>query len=397
MRIYLNFLAVFFSCLTGCSDTAHSELNRIKYTVNSDQILCNGETLEIRGVVYVPGYPGYLPWDIETNLDLPAHLNTSIDQDIQNIKAMGANTVRLWGAPASVFEAIRNTGDLHILQTLWINTEQKDLLDPGFFSETTLYFRSVVDRIYKAYRNSSPPVVAYIVGNEISAVSLQSTILSYPENFSFVGNFLSSDSLTAPEYFLINLGDWLKTYIHDTYGDIPLVTYSNDIRTDELIDTPFLDFRSHNAYSYAIPYYLDSPQPGSVSGTLFQGWIEYLKKKFPGVPLLITETGLSVSPNATHVGPPNYGYGGNTESEQVNGLLQNLDDIQKSPSYCAGVVIHEYLDAWWKGGYDDSFSQDPEDIEEWFGLYRLERDSAWYKVVPRASVASITDIWTAAQ
>ena len=70
--------------------------------------------------------------------------------------------------------------------------------------------------------------------------------------------------------------------------------------------------------------------PGSDSGTLFQGWVEELKYLHPGVPLLITETGLSVSPNAANQGPPDYGYGGNTEAEQAAGILQNLSDIDSA-------------------------------------------------------------------
>ena len=37
----------------------------------------------------------------------------------------------------------------------------------------------------------------------------------------------------------------------------------------------------------------------------------------------------------------------------------------------AGVLVHEFLDAWWKTGYEDSLTQDPDDVEEWFGLIRL--------------------------
>jgi hypothetical protein len=120
-----------------------------------------------------------------------------------------------------------------------------------------------------------------------------------------------------------------------------------------------------------VPYYRPGTSPGSVSGTLLQGWIEELKSRFPDLPLLITETGLSVSPNASHVGPPNYGYGGNTESEQTTGLLRNIEDVETSRSPNAGVIVHEFLDAWWKFSLEDSYSQDPDDIEEWFGVIRL--------------------------
>ncbi len=113
----------------------------------------------------------------------------------------------------------------------------------------------------------------------------------------------------------------------------------------------------------------------------------------PGVPLLITETGLSVSPNAFHQGPPNYGYGGNTEAEQAAGILQNLTDIKSASISIAGVTIHEYLDAWWKFGYEDSLSQDPDDVEEWFGIVRLVFDGAGYTTEPRPAHDQVKAAW----
>jgi hypothetical protein len=222
------------------------------------------------------------------------------------------------------------------------------------------------------YTNNSPPLITYLVGNELSESTILATNAAHPELNSYSGNYISTEqSLNASEVFLAEMADYVKEYEQETYGMAHLVSYSNDIRTADLIDTPFLDFRSHNTYSYAVPFYKPEISPGSSSGTLFQGWIEELKSRFPDLPLLITETGLSVSPNATHVGPPNYGYGGNTESEQTTGLLQNIDDIATSPSPIAGVIIHEFLDAWWKFGSEDSYSHDPDDIEEWFGVIRL--------------------------
>lgn len=49
--------------------------------------------------VYVPGYPGFLPWEIESSLSLSADLKANIYRDIENIIAMNANTIRFWAAP----------------------------------------------------------------------------------------------------------------------------------------------------------------------------------------------------------------------------------------------------------------------------------------------------------
>ncbi len=342
------------------------------FTAGPDHLLKGGEPFELRGVVYVPGYPGHLPWEAETAWALPDKLRNSIDRDLEQIAALGANTVRLWGAPRYVYEAIAARGDLHVLQTLWIDTEVDDLHDPGFKEATRAYMRSVVDRIHGVFTDGAPLLVAYVVGNELSELTIRSTDEAHPELTGFSGAHVRTGlDLTASEVFLAEMADYVKQYEEERYGVTHLTSYANQIRTADLLDTPFLDFRSHNVYPYDIPYLRPATAAGTASGTMLQGWIEELKARYPDRPLLVTETGLSVSPNAAHVGPPHYGYGGNTEVEQAAALLRALDDAATARRPVAGVIVHELLDAWWKFGLEDSFSQDPDDVEEWFGLVKL--------------------------
>ena len=342
------------------------------FTTDADHVLKDGVPFPIRGVVYVPGYPGQLPWDLELAAALPPWLRASIDRDLAQIAAMGANTVRFWGAPKYCYESLQRAGKLFFLQTLWIDGDVSDLHDPQFKEATRGYLRSVIDRIHSVYTDDPPPLIAYLVGNELSESTIRATNAAHPALTGYAGRYVTTESnLNASEVFLAEMADYVKQYEHDRYGVTHLVSYANDIRTADLVDTPFLDFRSHNAYSYAVPYYRPGTSPGSVSGTRFQGWIEELKSRLPDRPLLITETGLSVSPHAPQVGPPDYGYGGNTESEQAAGLMRNVEDVATAGSPAAGVIVHEFLDAWWKFGLADSYSQDPNDIEEWFGIVRL--------------------------
>lgn len=342
------------------------------FSTDSDYILKDGQPFLIRGVVYVPGYPGYLPWDIEQAASLAPRLRNSIDRDVAQIAAMGANTVRLWGAPEDCYRSIRDAGSLYFLQTLWIDTETADLHDPQFKDDTKNYVRSVIDRIHRVYADQPPPLIAYLVGNELSEATIRATNARHPEIDGYAGDYLSTgQTVNASEAFLAEMADYVKRYEHDTYGITHLVSYANDIRTADLIDTPFLDFRSHNTYSYAVPVYRPGTSGGTVSGTPLQGWVEELKSRYPELPLLITETGLSVAPDAPHVGPPHYGYGGNTLPEQATGLLEAIEAVETSRPPTAGVIIHEFLDAWWKFGLDDSYSHDPADVEEWFGVMKV--------------------------
>jgi hypothetical protein len=342
------------------------------FTAGQNQLLRNGQPFDVRGVVYVPGYPGHLPWETEAAWSLPEKLANSIRRDLEQIDAMGANTVRFWGAPRHAYEVIADLGTLNFIQTIWVDTEVADLHDPAFKELTRTYIRTVIDRIHEAFPDGSAPIVAYLIGNEISEQTIRATNSAHPGLDRYEGlHVRTGPGLNASEVFLAEMADYVKQYELDRYGVMQLVSYANQIRTADLIDTPFLDFRSHNVYPYDIPYLRPGTNPGTASGTFLQGWIEELKARHPDVPLLVTETGLSVSPNAPHLGPPNYGYGGNTELEQAAGLLQALNDVATARVPLAGVVIHEFLDAWWKFGLEDSFTQDPDDVEEWFGLARL--------------------------
>lgn len=394
------FLLLIFVIASSCNkDETGSienpiEIENTSFGVDNNYILKNNLPFQIKGVVYVPGYPGYLPWEIENSTSLRVELRNSISTDIYNIKAMGANTIRFWGAPRYCYEALKKVGDLYFIQVIWIKGDEPDFQNPAFKENTKTYIREVIDRIYSVFNDNSPPLVAFTIGNELSESSILSTNAAHPNITNFIGNYIVTDSnITATEAFIAEMADFTRTYEFNTYGNKSLLSYANEIRTADIIDIPFLDFISHNAYSYAVPYYRPSTIPGSSSGTLFQGWIEEIKSKHPNKPLLITETGLSVSPNAGHVGPPNYGYGGNTEPEQATGLLQNINDINTSTLPCAGVCIHEYLDAWWKFGLNDSYSQDPNDIEEWFGIVKLKDSTNWYTTEFRSSYNALKNIW----
>ena len=390
------FIIVLFSCDKNekLANEKPIQEKGVNFSVDNNYILKNNIPFKIKGVVYVPGYPGFLPWEIENSISLPIELKKSISSDITEIKLMGANTIRFWGAPKYCYEALKNIGDLNFIQVIWIKDDEPDFQNPLFKEDTKKYIRQVIDRIYTVFDDNSPPLVALTIGNELSEKSILSTNAAHPNINSFIGNHITTESnITATEAFIAEMADYASTYEFSTYGNKSLLTYSNEIRTEDIIDIPFLDFVSHNAYSYAVDYYRPETTPGSNSGTIFQGWVEQIKSKHPYKPLLITETGLSVSPNAGHVGPPNYGYGGNTEAEQATGLLQNINDIDTSAFPLAGVCVHEFSDAWWKFGLEDSYSQDPNDVEEWFGVVKLKDSSDWYKTELRSSYHALKEKW----
>lgn len=373
--------------------TLDLKVNQKKYTFTTDAnfIRLNDKVFYIKGIVYVPCYPGVLPWIIERAVSLPPNLKKRIAKDLANIKAVGANTIRFWGAPKYCYQALQERGDLYFLQTIWIDSEYPDFQNPAFKNKLKTYIREVVDRIYSVFKDNNPPLIAYIVGNELSRASLELTNAAHPDIISYKGNYITALNINASQAFIAEMADYVKTYEFETYGNLSLVSYANDIRTPGLIDVPFLDFRSHNAYSYAVPYFKPTTQLGSYSKTIFQGWIEEIKSKYPHVPLLITETGLSIAPNVAHIGAPNYGYGGNTEVEQADGLVQNIKDLKSAKLPIAGVCIHEYLDAWWK--FEQINTQEPNRPEEWFGIVAFKKVGDWYETEFRKSYDQLKTVW----
>ena len=103
-----------------------------QFTVDSDYIYKDGTRFDVKAVVYVPGEPGYLPWEVEAMSNLPLVLRSRVDTDLAGIKALGANTVRFWGAPAYAYKSLRSIGELNILQTIWFDGQVSDLQDTVF-------------------------------------------------------------------------------------------------------------------------------------------------------------------------------------------------------------------------------------------------------------------------
>jgi hypothetical protein len=76
------------------------------FTTNDHSILLNQAPLDIKGVFYTPNYPGNLPWDIERSVLSTAYEN-SILNDVNNIKEIGANTIRLWTLPFILIKRLK--------------------------------------------------------------------------------------------------------------------------------------------------------------------------------------------------------------------------------------------------------------------------------------------------
>lgn len=365
-----------------------------EFKMDDHRFFRDGKHFLVKGVVYVPVYPGDLPWEVALKKELPETLKMWIRADLNDMDSMGANTVRLWDVPEFVYQAVKEERKFALIQTIWFDSNTKDLQDPSYKERCKEKIRITLKRIYSVYsRQDPPPILAYIVGSELSRSLIQTTDALHPGRKGYAGEFVSAPAgSSASESFLAEMADYLKTLESEQYGQTNLVSYANEARTYDLIDTPFLDFRSFNVYSYAILDYA-APDNGSFTGTFFQGWIEQLKSKYPRMPLLVTETGLSVSPEGPRLGPHEYGYGGNTAEDQARGIAQNWKDVRTAKPPIAGMVVHEYLDAWWKFGKRDSLEHNSGDAEEWFGITEIEKNGSGYLTRYRPAYKKLQELW----
>lgn len=284
--------------------------------IKNNSFYIDGQKFFVKGIGYEPGAtPGKLPW--ERTFD-PIQLRF----DIQRILAGGFNTIRSW-APFTAQELdILQQYDIKIIMGIWIDPN-------GNFSDTTFVdeAKRIVTEVL-SYSKNYDNIIAYLIMNE----PLPSTIANagYKETVT-----LWKD--------LINI-------IHSQHPNRP-VSISNS-SNGTFISSKVFDFSAYNVYIY---------NPVTVNYLHgYRDYIEYLNhlNHFRS-PLIITEYGLSVSPN----GPGHWGYGGNSLTEQLEGDLHMFKSLVDGGA--TGSCVFNYSDGWWKGGNEFIHN---DNAEEWFGL-----------------------------
>lgn len=288
--------------------------------IRGEWFYVNGEAFVVKGIGYSPYRPGQLPWSTEVSLDV-------MKMDFARIQAAGFNTLRTW-APLTLEQlALAKQYELMVLQGIWV--------DPKGNYASDAFHASVRDVVYRevARAKESDNVLAFLIGNELSPKHVLSAGLD------------KAESLLKTAYKAAKQAD-----------NTALISYANWPRL-AILDTSFMDVASINLYPY---------EPISISHAFgFWGYVEFLKRtKVSGKPLIITETGLSVSPRAGD----REGYGGYSVKEQAKGLIELWDAAFAAGAQ--GACLFEWNDEWWKNAHyhGDENKHDENDPEEWFGL-----------------------------
>ncbi len=280
----------------------------------------NGEKFFVKGIGFEVGaLPGQLPWQKTFN---PEQLHF----DIKRIISGGFNTIRTWSSFSEEELEVLKNYDIKIIMGIWVDPHG-DFADPEFVNSAKIIVNDVLE-----YSKNYDNIIGYLIMNE-----------PQPEAIFNAGYENSSGLWTD----LIDI-------IHIQHPNIPVSIANTSNGT--YIESSLFDFSAYNTYIY---------NPVTVNYLHgYRAYVNYLQKlNQPNSPLIITEYGLSVSPSGE--GP--WGYGGNTISEQKDGLLHMYKSLVDGGANGSCVFI--YSDGWWKAG--NEFVHD-DNAEEWFGFIEYE-------------------------
>jgi len=292
--------------------------------IKDGRLHVDGRRFVVRGIGYEPGArPGQYPRHRKFEPDL-------MQKDLDRIRAAGFNTVRCWDGYTDEELALIEKSGLFVIQGIEIDW-RGDLGNENHVQRSLKH----IDRVVKAGAGHKN-VLMYLVMNEPNT----ETILKAGEP-----QFLE---------FLCKLRDRVRA----GHPGVP-VSFANTC-IGEFLDPSIWDAVGFNLYMY---------NPVAVKEILgYRGYLEWLRKRHPrGAPVVVTEFGLSVSPE----GEGRFGYGGNTPQDQVEGILWMHNGLIEAGT--DGSCVFSYADGWWKNGNIPKDEQTHEgDAEEWYGLIGYE-------------------------
>lgn len=114
-------------------------------------------------------------------------------------------------------------------------------------------------------------------------------------------------------------------------------------------------FAAYHVYSHWPDFLFNDPEYPKAKDhegpNRYYGYLLDLKRHHAGIPLLIAEYGLATSWGVAHVHPDGWDNGGFSEKRQAEVLTRMTRNIRDAG--CAGGLVFEWMDEWWKRVSDD--------------------------------------------
>jgi len=329
------------------------------------QVLVHGQPFRMQGVCYQPTPVGQSatlpPFGDYFTADHKALYN----RDLPLMRAMGANTVRVYN-----WDANANHDDF--LNSAWNNGVQPlQVLINAYIEPTTDWANpNVVNQLKSRWRTLAskvadhPAVIGFLIGNELNARSASQLTF-----WTAINDLAGTVRAVAPNQLVTS-----------PLADDSLITI---IRTN---DTRMTQFNCWAAQLYR----------GRSFGSLFSQY-ETVSAK----PLLVTEFGMDAYDRRTRA---EYANGATLTADYLRSLW--LEIARRTNSVCGGLIF-EWSDEWWKdqatgtsfsahdtGGWSVPGFPDGTAEHEWWGVFRAPATLAG-RLEPRAAFAVFQELWAA--
>lgn len=341
------------------------------------------------------GYSPYLAKETPLYGDSPGN-DGRYTKHLPLMQDLGVNYLHIFPRlmPPKFFTALDKT-DLVYGQDIWIWAYADDLLDRKFQAKTISDIKEVIDHTYKIGRPDR--LVLFSIGDELQASAVIQTDKRHPDVREYRGKHLTVTHRTPTEVALAMFVDAAIDYELTRYGQRHLYCHTSWTHIGPLADRPDLEVgREHvllpdmgdliclNIYTYARGV-MTSPK-GSVTNTTYQGYLEQLALE-TNQPIFVTQVGLSTSPIMPKAWVPGFG-GHKVEDvpETYRSVWKDIHTAKGHEKYC-GMAFFEFNDEWWKSGDNptDFNQQEPNDPEEWFGIYGVGKDN---RLIPKGEIPS---------
>lgn len=359
------------------------------------------QKFEIRGVNLGFSKPGY--YATEDAVSREEYLSW-----IRQIKEMGANVIGVETmGPKAFYDALYefnegNKDPVYLIQGIAIDEYLVNsiygALDEEFYKPFARNCKKTVDAVHgrlKTHsdyglfpthynRDVSPWVYGYILGGEWETTLVAYTDRSFEQQPQFEGKYLCTRGAGNFEIFLAEMGDELISYEMEKYGAQKTISFGNWTMTDPLsygeelevyfkkaakVDTEHIksteqfvagQFASYHVYpAYPDFYsYMDVHEMNT--------YRQYLKalNAHHSMPVVISGFGAS---SARTLSAEEKGLGRNmgrlNETQQGEAVISMYDDIRKAG--CAGGIIYEWQDEWYKTTWNCVAGVNSEDSPYW--------------------------------
>lgn len=357
----------------------------------------------------------------------PGELTISYDtyyRWFKYISDMNCNCIRIYTLMRPQFyKALydyNSTADkpLYLYQGIWLNEEDiSSLMDAYADNEKILTdFKAdalqMVDVIHgkatvaesageasgKYMVDISSWMAGWIIGIEWDPNFVLNTDKLHPDRNTYSGKYLYTQSASAFEAFLCEVGDAMIEYETETYSfQIPLA-FTNWITTDPLIhpNEPHIDedkvsvntenikcnnysaglFASYHVYPYypdSLNYQEDYLQYIDDEGKIntYRAYLEDLKLAHT-MPIIVAEFGIPTSRGMGHESVMGYNQGGVDESEQGDMLVDMYNAIYDT-DYAGGIVF-TWQDEWFKRTWNNVMFDIADNRPFWSNIQTTEQN-----------------------